>query len=128
MSTILASDAVTSWEHTILCRTLAESQKADAQAVMDVLRIWMPKIQAILAIGGTSPTDFTLHDAGHALRVAQRMAEIMPPETLKGLSPFEVAFLLLTAYLHDIGMTPEQRKVTLYYHLNLAIMVLCHRK
>ena len=53
----------------------------------------MPQIEAILAHGGTSPTDFTFHDAGHAFRVAQRMAEITPPQTLDGLCPYELAFL-----------------------------------
>jgi len=115
MSTALTSTVAPLWDQSILWKALSESQKPDTQTVMAVLTTWMPKIQAILAVGGTSPTDFTLHDAGHAFRVAQRMAEIIPPETLTELSPFEVAFLLLAAYLHDIGMTPEQRKVNLHY-------------
>ncbi len=81
---------------------------------------WMPKIETILAHGGTSPTDFTLHDAGHAFRVAQRMIDIVPQETLDGLSAHELAFLLMSAYLHDIGMSPEQRKVTLHYQYLLT--------
>ena len=33
----------------------------------------MPSIQTVLASGGTSPKDFTLHDEGHSFRVAERM-------------------------------------------------------
>lgn len=80
----------------------------------------MPQIQKVLAQGQTSPSDFTLHDSGHAFRVARRMAEIVPPDVIPKLSTYDSALLLLSAYLHDIGMTPEQRKVTLHYQYLLT--------
>ena len=58
--------------------------------------------------------DFTLHDASHSFRVAQRMAEVAEP-SLKHLSSFALSLLLLSAYLHDIGMTPELKKVRAHY-------------
>ncbi|WP_437582039.1 HD domain-containing protein [Sorangium sp. So ce887] len=70
----------------------------------------MPKIQRVLDQGGTPLLDFTLHDAGHAFRVAERMAEVVPPDVLSQLSGYELGLLLLSAYLHDIGMTPERSK------------------
>ena len=109
-----------SWGETDLWKSLSTSNKPDASRVADVVKQWMPQIETVLRQGGTSPTDFTLHDDGHAYRVAQRMVEIMPPETLDGLTPYELAFLLLSAYLHDIGMTPEQRKVSLHYQYLLT--------
>jgi hypothetical protein len=46
------------------------------------------------------------------------MADIIPNDVLPQLSTYELALLLLSAYLHDIGMTPEQRRVqTLYTFL-----------
>ena len=75
----------------------------------------MPDIEKVLAVGGTSPLDFTLHDAGHALRVATRMSQIMPKGLVANLSVYELALLLLAAYLHDIGMTPERRNVETVY-------------
>jgi hypothetical protein len=39
------------------------------------------------------------------------MAKIVPEDVLPKLSPYELALLLLSAYLHDIGMTPEQARV-----------------
>jgi hypothetical protein len=71
----------------------------------------MPDIELILAKGGTSPKDFTLHDAGHGFRVTQWMVRIIPEDVLRGISENELALLLLSAYLHDIGMTPEWGKV-----------------
>ncbi len=75
----------------------------------------MPKIQTVLSSGGTSPKDFTLHDAGHSFRVAQRM-ERVASDAMGALSPFELSLLLLSAYLHDIGMTPEVKKVDAHFN------------
>jgi hypothetical protein len=85
-----------------------------AKGCCTTLRRVMPIIQTVLASGGTSPTDFTLHDAGHSFRVAQRMQEIVG-ETIGTLSDFELSLLILSAYLHDIGMTPELRSVNAHY-------------
>jgi len=121
MTDVPSTDAGESWSDTVLWKTyLKDCDKPDAAAVKLTLEHWMPKVESILQHGRTSPTDFTLHDPGHGFRVAQRMAEIMPDETLTGLGPYELAFLLMAAYLHDIGMTPERRKVTGHYHYLLT--------
>jgi hypothetical protein len=39
------------------------------------------------------------------------MTDVIPQEVLPVLSEFELALLVLSAYLHDIGMTPERGKV-----------------
>ena len=67
----------------------------------------------MLAAGGTSPNDFTLHDAEHSLRVAERIAGLKPEEVQ--LSDYELGLLLLAAYCHDIGMTPQRGKVRDHY-------------
>jgi hypothetical protein len=72
----------------------------------------MPHIESVLAAGSSSPKDFTLHDAGHSFRVTDWMAKIIPPLVLGAISDNEVSLLLLTAYLHDIGMTPKWGKVS----------------
>ncbi len=71
----------------------------------------MPEIERVLNAGGTAALDFTLHDAEHSFRVAKWMAEIVGDDVLGKLSAYELALLLLSAYLHDIGMTPEQGRV-----------------
>jgi hypothetical protein len=71
----------------------------------------MPDVVRILASGSSSPMDFTLHDDGHSERVAQWMARLAPADVLRVLSEYELALLLLAAYLHDIGMTPAVEKV-----------------
>ncbi|HKW98327.1 MAG TPA: hypothetical protein VJN43_11390 [Bryobacteraceae bacterium] len=72
----------------------------------------MPEIERVLTQGGSSPKDFTLHDACHGFRVTEWMTQIIPGDVLKKLSANELALLLLSAYLHDIGMTPQWGKVS----------------
>lgn len=50
----------------------------------------------------TFPT-YTLHNSTHAVNVVHLMADLLGPQ-IKKLSPLEAAFLLLSAFYHDIGM------------------------
>ena len=43
------------------------------------------------------------------------MAQLMLADVMRNLTAYELAFLLLSAYLHDVGMTPEQNRVTSHY-------------
>jgi len=108
------------WETTRLWTCLEGTSTSEAEAVRTTLKQCMPGIEAVLSKGGTAPTDFTLHDADHSFRVAQRMADIVPSDVLTKLSAYEIALLLLAAYVHDIGMTPEQRRVRDHYHYLLT--------
>ena len=80
---------------------------ADGHPARQLLEQVMLQVERVLLSGGSSPKDFTLHDAGHGFRVAKWMVELVPQESLQGTSPAELALLLLSAYLHDVGMTPE---------------------
>ena len=73
----------------------------------------LPAAHIILSKGGSLP-NYTLHDDGHALRVAIRMGEIISTAAAKKLSSCEIALLLLAAWLHDIGMIPVVAKLNEY--------------
>jgi len=105
------------WNGTQIWERLSKIRNPEAERVKAFLseQTCMDKISKILDKGATSPKDFTLHDADHSFRVAERMWEIIPPNTKKLLSEYELALLLLSAYLHDIGMTPEYQKVHKHY-------------
>ncbi|RBL91691.1 HD domain-containing protein [Chitinophaga flava] len=97
------------WKNTSLFREL-EKRKGDIAKKLVVFLeqdLVMDTIESILDKGGTTPKDFTLHDSDHSFRVANRMWELIPDLTRKHLSEYEIAFLLLSAYLHDIGMSPD---------------------
>lgn len=55
--------------------------------------------------------DYTLHDGEHQLGVLELMERLIPPATLEGLSPLELALLILSAFYHDIGMAPAEEEV-----------------
>ncbi len=82
-----------------------------ASGSVHLLLEYMPRIQTVLAKGGTSPLDFTLHDEQHGYRVSERAFEIIGSTVLPNLSQYEIALVILSAYLHDIGMSPEEKKV-----------------
>lgn len=95
------------WAGTQLWALITSRSDMD-QRVLQTLQNTLPAIESVLRLGGTMPSRFTLHDQDHAFRVAERMFELLPPSMLDNASDTELALLLLSAYLHDVGMTPEQ--------------------
>ena len=85
--------------------------RADAPTTLThALEGILPDVEEILDHGDTMPGNFTLHDSRHSWRVAEWMASLAG-DLLAELSPYDLAMLLLSAYLHDIGMTPPLGKV-----------------
>jgi hypothetical protein len=91
------------WDETRLWKELLSRGEAAAPERRLVERV-LPETQRILRAAGTAPTDFTLHDADHSFRVAERIAALWP-ELGQGAA-VNVVLALLAAYIHDIGMTP----------------------
>ncbi len=112
-----APSTIPAWKETWLWKTLeerkGESGNVHAESVSRTVHDWMEKMVPVLSASGTSPNDFTLHDAEHSLRVAERIAGLIPEEVQ--LSDYELGLLLLAAYGHDIGMTPQRGKVRDHY-------------
>lgn len=103
------------WKQTHLWEAITASGDPEAEVVRSFLNLEMPKIERVLRSGGTSSKDFTLHDDEHSWRVAQKMAQVIPAQVLAALNVYEMALLLLSAYLHDIGMTPEYGVLKAHY-------------
>jgi HD superfamily phosphodiesterase len=74
----------------------------------------------VLSASGTAIPDFTLHDHQHAFRVAERMYDLLPEEVIQKIGSFELALLLLAAYLHDIGMSPTREVLRIHYEYILT--------
>lgn len=70
--------------------------------------------------GDSAPGTFTLHDAAHSRRVAERIVELAGEKLISQMGPYDLGLLLLAAYLHDIGMTPpvSHRDAILSYLLS----------
>ncbi len=55
--------------------------------------------------------EYTLHDGVHLRGVVDLMDRVIPERTLTGLGTLELAALILSAGLHDIGMAPSEEEV-----------------
>lgn len=59
---------------------------------------------------------FTMHDSTHSLKVAHLIWHILHPDRRNTLTPPEIAILVASAFLHDLGMalSPQERERRLY--------------
>ena len=55
--------------------------------------------------------EFTLHDGDHLFRVLGLMEKILSDNVVKSLSAPELMLLVLSAFFHDIGMSPDEKEV-----------------
>lgn len=55
--------------------------------------------------------EYTLHDSDHFFRVLSHMDNIIPADTLSSLSIVDIYVLIVSAFLHDIGLTASQREI-----------------
>lgn len=103
----------TNWKESKLYLALKDRKGEYAERITNLLERpeVMDKIELILNKGGNTPKNFTLHDADHSFRVAERMWELIPSQTKEIIGEYELGLLLLSAYLHDIGMSPDFEKV-----------------
>ncbi len=92
-----------SYQETALWKQLKHRASQPEGAAIAQATEWMLK-QIQIVLGEPGARHVTLHDQGHALRVAMRMQQVVPPQVLSALSSYELALLLLSAYLHDVGM------------------------
>ncbi len=52
--------------------------------------------------------EFTLHDPNHSNKIIEIMDKIIPQTVIEKFNSIELSLLILSAYLHDIGMTCDK--------------------
>ncbi|TSJ43932.1 hypothetical protein FO440_07050 [Mucilaginibacter corticis] len=52
--------------------------------------------------------EYTLHDSNHSAKIIEIIGKFLPDKTLKHLNSVEISLLILSAYLHDVGMTASK--------------------
>ncbi len=55
--------------------------------------------------------EFTLHDETHIFNMFTILGKVIPKSTLETLSIPDLLILVLSVFLHDIGMAPEERYI-----------------
>lgn len=84
-------------------------------------------IPLLSKINAREMESFTMHDSKHSLKVAHLMFHIIHEDRRNNLTPPEIALLVISAFLHDLGMalSPQQREdrldpeSDLWYHLEV---------
>ena len=99
------------WRDTQFWQELVSRGNEPSETLVPVVTMALPEAEKILRESGGPTADFTLHDGAHSYRVAELMAQLMGPDVLRQLGPHDLALLLLSGYLHDIGMTPPLAKL-----------------
>jgi hypothetical protein len=99
------------WQETRLWGELSNRSEEPAERVARAVANVLPNVEVTLASGDSAPGSFTLHDADHSWRVAERIYELAGAEVIAAVGPYDLGLLLLSAYLHDIGMTPPVAKL-----------------
>ena len=106
----MGKDALLRLNNTILFKALLSKEKEEngnqllAAKVESIVRIVSPLLDRI----PENMSEFTLHDPNHSAKIVEIMAKIIPQQTLTLLNPVEITLLILSAYLHDIGMTCDR--------------------
>lgn len=72
--------------------------------ILAIIEVVTPLLQRI----PENMPEFTLHDSSHSAKIVEIMGKILPDEVLNNLNTIELSLLILSAYLHDIGMTCDK--------------------
>jgi hypothetical protein len=105
-------DAYARGDASWLARPLSPGEReACRQLYADLLRLvrhcFAPMLDRVTA---REMEGFTAHDRRHALKVSHLMWHLTRPERRTGLTPAEIALLVLSAHLHDLGMGLSQEE------------------
>ncbi len=96
-------------ESSIGQNTKAECQTLYTKIVSFVTKMLVPLLDRIKT---REMETFTMHDSNHSLKVAHLMWHILSHDRRDTLTPPEIAILVISAFLHDLGMalSPEERE------------------
>ncbi len=88
----------------------AKCEDKDSQVVAlvdDIVFYSYNRVKTIIRHMG----EFTLHDGEHLFRVLTIMERFLSHDAIRNLSIPELQLLILSAFMHDIGMAPEEKDV-----------------
>lgn len=97
--------------------SIGEHAKKECQILYNNLVQVVDKVFAVLLdrVTAREMETFTMHDRVHGRKVAHLMGHILEPERKQYLTPAEIALLVCSAHLHDLGMglSKEDREARL---------------
>lgn len=99
-------------EKTTIYRYLKEKCEKDCQhevlaLVSEVCVFAVMRLKIVIK----NMPEFTLHDETHIFNMLTILGKIIPISTLEKLSIPDLLMLVLSVFLHDIGMAPEEKYI-----------------
>lgn len=91
-------------EETRLYQLLIDRENPE-EKLSEKVKLIVRHIDPLLARIPENMPEYTLHDATHSIKVINIMGKIIPEETLEKLNSIELTLLIVSGYIHDIGMT-----------------------
>jgi len=102
----MSIDSVMRLKQTVIFQSLVEKEKAThTNEISEKLLATVRHVSPLLERVSVTMPEFTLHDPNHSAKVVELMSQIIPADTFSQLNVVELAILVYSAYLHDIGMT-----------------------
>ncbi len=101
-------------KNSLLYRTLVvKSDDKDREVIILVEKLISYSIQRTKTIV-RHMGEFTLHDADHLFRVLFLMEKLLPQNVIENLSIPELLLLIASAFMHDVGMAPDEQEVLIW--------------
>ncbi len=111
----MGKDAVLRLKNTILFKTLLlkETEENDDNFLSSKVVNIVSVVSSLLDRIPENLPEYTLHDPNHSAKVVENMGKLIPEECLGNLNSIELSLLILSGYLHDIGMTcsPDEKEI-----------------
>lgn len=99
------SNTPDNYKETKLYKRLAELEKENNLGFVYKVDTLISKLTPMLETIGRGPFgDFTLHNPLHSRKLLHLAGYIIPESTLSQLSQLEIAVMIMSFYIHDIGM------------------------
>ncbi len=111
MKNIVFAHVPEDYRSTLLYKTLVSKEGHEPyQVKIDIL---VREISPILAtIGRGTFEDYTLHDSIHSRKLLHIAGYIIPNSVLESLSLLELTVIIMSCYVHDLGMVVIQQNKT----------------
>lgn len=103
------------YKDTLLYQTLSQreakrkKQKKKSYGLLEKVDFLIEKVSPLLeTVGKDAFHDFTLHTPEHSRKLLHIAGFIIPKKTLDALSDLELAVMIMSFYVHDIGMVVDE--------------------
>lgn len=108
----MSKDAVLRLKSSVLFESLLKKEAHDgfSNKLSNKVETIVEEVSNLLERIPENMPEYTLHDSNHSAKIIEIIGKFLPQRTLDNLNSIEVALIILSAYLHDVGMTASKEE------------------